>query len=862
MASSVRNRRASTPSSSALPPRVLNVQKFAESRAAELEALHAIVASRNERNFRLQRCKRRRTSSHDARIARGGRGRKRPRLGRDEAPPGKGQEESGEEKKKLPRRVRRRMMLRKNMEFGFSVSGDGTERLRTHLWHAKRFTMVKRWGFYLPLGLHGRGRGSRAILKRLKSGALLHDSSYCSPILLEGPEDSILDVLRMVLVQPQLDFSEGTSQLVFHGVCYQSAMLHHIGGPLSKLISPVTYMWRPVIRHSDASVDTNPVHNGACSNELSIPYRQLWIWVHAAAFNEAFDVLAAASQKQRNTDGVSVNCLSLKGKLGKLELIGSEATQILQKILHSASDEQEGSVSLQSVGSIEHCSISTTKISMLSGGAEDVPSCAIISLNVVDPRDVALSRGNEAALLATSADIQSDLLKEALEESSIPTPASLNLNEENKLPLWPDPARNAKFISDCKDLWDSHDSLKPPIDDCTLCLEKHHKRLKRFYMDDTNPVTSPSESQERGSRTCPVLLLKHKFQNKTHQGWSIILPLSWVKSFWIPLVSCGAHAIGLREKRWVASDGGVPCFPFDFPDCKAYMALMSAVAAEVEQMAELRPPSVRPSRIPIPPPWDCVRSSIVKLPDIIRSSQMLQTEMRNDGKLPSPTSRFDSSMGTSSLTAQAIAPSYFHGSIARTGDAMNRCLNHINASHLLVFPNYKMGKKAFSDLMNKERVNWVPRSIKRLHAGRPLLFSRVLLRPCREGAFEEGAVVCAPLLSDILSLASRAEEREKLQISQSTVDSGSWAMQVPEDPSHRWPIGFVTSGFTRGSAHPMAMAVCEVTLLAQLREQQWSEMLEKSRPEVLVLVRNMRSTAYRLSRASIVLEHGHDLDFM
>lgn len=36
--------------------------------------------------------------------------------------------------------------------------------------------------------------------------------------------------------------------------------------------------------------------------------------------------------------------------------------------------------------------------------------------------------------------------------------------------------------------------------------------------------------------------------------WSIILPLSWVKAFWIPLVSNGAHAIGLREKQWIASD--------------------------------------------------------------------------------------------------------------------------------------------------------------------------------------------------------------------------------------------------------------------------------------------------------------------
>lgn len=191
------------------------------------------------------------------------------------------------------------------------------------------------------------------------------------------------------------------------------------------------------------------------------------------------------------------------------------------------------------------------------------------------------------------------------------------------------------------------------------------------------------------------------------------------------------------------------------------MALMSAVAAEVEQVAELRPPSVRPSRIPIPPPWDCVRSSILKLPNIIRSSQMLRTETRDDGKLPPATSRSDSFMGTSSLAAHATGPSCFHGSIARTEEVMNQSLNHLGGSHLLLFPDSKMGKKAFSDLISKERINWVPRSIKRLYSDRPLLFSRVLLRPCKEGAFEEGAVVCAPLLSDILSLESRSVVQSK-----------------------------------------------------------------------------------------------------
>lgn len=37
-----------------------------------------------------------------------------------------------------------------------------------------------------------RGLGSRSVLKRLKSGALVHDASYFGAVQLEGPEASPL----------------------------------------------------------------------------------------------------------------------------------------------------------------------------------------------------------------------------------------------------------------------------------------------------------------------------------------------------------------------------------------------------------------------------------------------------------------------------------------------------------------------------------------------------------------------------------------------------------------------------------------------------------------------------------------------
>jgi len=137
------------------PPRKINVQKYAESRALELQSLQHIIENRVNSDYRSQRNKRRRTTAFNNQIARKGCRRKRQKLGIiDKALAESGLEE--DQLKKLSRRVRRRYELKKNPENGFCTSGDGTKRLRTHVWHAKRFAMTKLWGYHLPLCLQGR----------------------------------------------------------------------------------------------------------------------------------------------------------------------------------------------------------------------------------------------------------------------------------------------------------------------------------------------------------------------------------------------------------------------------------------------------------------------------------------------------------------------------------------------------------------------------------------------------------------------------------------------------------------------------------------------------------------------------------
>lgn len=130
-------------------PRNINVRKFVEPRASELEALQSIIWNRMNTDICDQRSKRRRTSSY---LTNASRKRKNKKMRLDSS--NDIDLEKGE--KKASRKKRRRAEFKMNSGTGFSTSGDGTKRLRTHVWHAKRFTMTNLWGFHLPLGLQGR----------------------------------------------------------------------------------------------------------------------------------------------------------------------------------------------------------------------------------------------------------------------------------------------------------------------------------------------------------------------------------------------------------------------------------------------------------------------------------------------------------------------------------------------------------------------------------------------------------------------------------------------------------------------------------------------------------------------------------
>ncbi|CAL9237272.1 unnamed protein product [Arabidopsis halleri] len=792
---------------SSLAPRKINVQKFSEARAAELESLHSIVSERLNKDFRSKRNKRRRTNSYNNQPA------KKRYIKRQKSESLIGQVSGGgDHETKITRRVKRRMELKGNPESGFCTSGDGTKRLRTHVWHAKRFTMAKLWGFHLPLGLHGRGRGSRDVLKQSRQGVLVHDASY-------HIAGSLLSILNMLLEPSPSSHSKEVFDSILAGRSYENAMLYHVEPPVSQAIAPVTYLWRPsqIPKRRDEEKGGDGIGTDRpVSDRDYVDFRKLWVWIHASSFTEGYAILKVACQKQMNETGVSVDCFSLEGQLAKLEIFGPKASHLLQKTLHPATSSSEDT-SISKMCSMEKAEVKNVADPFKE---ENVSSGAILAQFVIDPRLILNSPRDDSTV--------------SFETTKTEPTESLETTTNTEAETFPE-------VFNC--LWDANSELNPPEEENMLCWEKHQSRLDSLCLDDPAADVPKVSSRLRSSRSCPLLLLKQKKLGNAPTGWSLILPLSWIKVFWNALVSKGAHAIGQREKRWVSCDDGLPFFPSDFPDCKAYSSFTLSEAADLEEKAQRRPPAIRPFRIPIPPPWN----SIHVTRSIGESSNQKLT-----------------SNGTNGVEISSSGGNLFDGIVARTSDSLTTFLQTFTSDNLLLFPH----NTSKTNLMKKLQEDGKKVRAQIHQSSKKLCLVRVLLHAFKEGSFEEGAVVCAPTLADISLLKSSCGEGEEGRVTmpQSSVSSyfqeqpsGSWELNVSEDTlteqSHRWPIGFVTTGFVRGSKKPTAEAFCDAVLLGRLRDEQWRDKdVKRRKKQIYVLLRNLRSCAFRLALATIVLE--------
>ncbi|CAI5663393.1 unnamed protein product [Oreochromis niloticus] len=612
-------------------PKYITAGAFARARAAEVSAMLKAVRKTTSSSHvfeALPKHMRRRAMSHNTK--------RLPHRLREVA--NRMREKSlqaGSKKKKEPAKSKSRKARRRhgNLLLEFNRRQRKNIWLETHIWHAKRFHMVKKWGYCL--GDRPTYKCYRACYRAMSSHCLLQDLSYYCCIELQGDEDKLLAALS------QLTSKEAgptfAAALCLSGRRQGSVMVYRAGRYPSQPLGPVTFLWRPRTQGS--------VH------------RQLWIWAHPtlkqdllpelqtvcqcceavippAAPVEVNPTLEADSEPENtpeakpvpgtkrkrsrkdatgppakkilgdgtrlpstpvswrsSSNGIVINDLTME--IVRYRLIGPQSHSVLVDTLEAATgcDEVQKSQTC-SLWWPQHCSDEAKMtlhqqqadiFNILKGiySTAELPSGTVLGLTVDDPR-LTLPRKRVKAL---------PCVKQAQGVCHVCVFLP-EVDEEKRRKLMlegvPEPCCQS-FI------WEQ--SVRDNVTDNKISEQELNRMRSEVLVPGSR--LSPTPLQGR----VPILLVHQPGKQVGHEmsswgaGWDLLLPKGWGMAFWIPLVYRGVRIGGLNMSLKHSQNKAAPHFPRDYPDCPAGMCFQEEQEAELLDKFKRHPPAKRTNYI-------------------------------------------------------------------------------------------------------------------------------------------------------------------------------------------------------------------------------------------------------------------------
>ncbi|XP_044269654.1 ribonucleases P/MRP protein subunit POP1 isoform X1 [Tribolium madens] len=357
--------------------------------------------------------------------------------------------------------------------------------LQTHIWHAKRFHMVEKWGYKLPY--HACDKAFRACYRAMTQHCLLQDISYYSCLEIHGDKIEIIEKIKL-LCKPDGGLSIGAKAFA-EGNREGEITLFEIGGSSQKAIGKVTFQWQP-------STDEK------C---------KLWLWVHAAYYCTTKNTLVECF---KNTE---IEIHELRLELSRFRLTGPLSNPVLQDAL-----------ALIDIFDIKLVPESPLKkyVDSPENKAVIINQCefwkkldSVSSLHEISPHLVLPLIVKDPRLNLPKKRMKSVLTFGKLEFDDIPVNISGN-------PLWDKNIRkysNENKVSDSK-IVDLQSGLLVPGSD----LKGTVAHIPIILI------------QRPGNKLHNVGL---------GSGWDVILPTAWAKPFWIAFVMRGARVGGLRESN-------------------------------------------------------------------------------------------------------------------------------------------------------------------------------------------------------------------------------------------------------------------------------------------------------------------------
>ncbi|XP_074510658.1 ribonucleases P/MRP protein subunit POP1 [Sebastes fasciatus] len=537
--------------------------------------------------------------------------------------------QAGSKKKKEQPKCKSRKARRRhgNLLLEFNRRQRKNVWLETHIWHAKRFHMVKKWGYCL--GVRATYKCYRSSYRAMSNHCLLQDLSYYCCIELQGEEDKLLASLS------QLTSKEAgptfAAALSLSGQRQGSVVVYRAGQYPSQPVGPVTFLWRPRTHGST--------------------HRQLWIWAHPTIKQELLPELQTVCQcceavvppvvpavtpaevvptpepeptpektpesKQitgtkrkrlfkdaseppakkilgdgtrspttpvtwrSSSNGIVINDLTME--IVRYRLIGPHSHSVLAETMEAATDCDEMNKSQpSSLWWPEQCKNESNMnlhqqqadvFHILKGiySTGELPSGTVLGLTVDDPRLTLPTKKVKALPCVKQAQEVDEEKRRELMLRGVPEPCCQSY------------------------LWEQ--SVRDNVTDNKIS-EQELNRMKREVLVPGSRL-SPTPPQGR----VPILLVHQPGKQVGREmsswgaGWDLLLPKGWGMAFWVPLVYRGVRIGGLNMSLKHSQNKGAPHFPHDYPDCPAGVRFQEEQEAQLLDKFKRRPPAKRTNYI-------------------------------------------------------------------------------------------------------------------------------------------------------------------------------------------------------------------------------------------------------------------------
>ncbi|OCF38687.1 hypothetical protein I317_07538 [Kwoniella heveanensis CBS 569] len=532
-------------------PGMIQVEKFAETRAMEIHAFQTAIkvaaAQGSTRAFQsLPRHLRRRAASHNPRRV--------PKRLRARAAAEIDAGDNIAKKHRKIARLRSKGTLRDHLSrtAQFALRQKDKKWLSTHIWHSKRYHMKNLWGYRLPLT--PTLKSFRPAYRAGRRKVIGFDTSYHGIIELEGKRDEILALLSRI--------STGS----FAGTKYEDGSrvanitLYHFDTFPTGLIGPAEIIWQTTDAESKSS---------------AVRPKRLWIRIHPSIYKEVWDDLknavsqirqGSADQSTSSATFSTLQIQDLRGEINSLDLVGPRAGKTLRRVLRICrSDQPVKRQFFQRLRELED--------------PAQLPEGMIVGMNIHDPRlnfpppKLAPSEPSETV--------------EEIVRSDHQEPSS-------------ELARSGLWDSDVRE-----DLTKAAYTKYQLDARRHRiglpgTKLRPLPSDDRLPIVIYQRGTYNPSQPA-----------EGFYGFTILLPSGpWAQYLLSSLVYSNVLVGGLREQRAQHREAGIPSFPEHYGQvCKAGREWEKMVGDREKETWDRKPPGKRPEypamgiKSPFVPDW-------------------------------------------------------------------------------------------------------------------------------------------------------------------------------------------------------------------------------------------------------------------